>query len=216
MCDILADVLEGRVDRRPLAATTARPLHGERALAVGPGWRPTWRALGNGQYTHGIVMAFGRPSFVIGSMVGSAIGNAARRRQAERDAGPRWIPGGPGEVTLTPHRLHFAHPAQLDLERRALSAVELVAADVLQSTFFGTDGRQAAVRLRTPWASPAFTLGAVAAFPAHPCLLSRGRLPPGFEQRCAQHGRPCRPAAELALRAGGLQAGTRVPVLVCT
>jgi hypothetical protein len=202
-CDILADVLEGQVARRPVVATTARLQHGDRALAVGPAQRQTWRALGNGRYTHTNVAAFGSPGFVIGSLAGSAIGNSARRRQAARDAAPRWVADGTGEVTLTMQRLHFAHTAELDLDWGALSSIELVAPDVFQTSFVNTRGSHATVRVQTPWASLAFVLAATTAFPAHPRLLTRGWLPRDFEERCARVGRPCRPAAQLALRARG-------------
>jgi hypothetical protein len=200
-CDILADVLEGQVARRPVVATTARLQHGDRALAVGPAQRQTWRALGNGRYTRTNVAAFGSPGFVIGSLAASAIGNSSRRRQAARDARPRWVADGVGEVTLTLQRLHFAHTAELDLDWRALSSIELIAPDVFQTSFVDTRGSHATVRVQTPWASLAFALAAITAFPAHPRLLTRGWLPPDFEERCARVSRPCRPAAQLALRA---------------
>jgi hypothetical protein len=200
-CDILADLLQGQLARRPIVATTARLEHGDRALAVGPAQRLTWRALGDGSYTHDNVVAFGSPALVIGSLVGSALGNATRRRQAERDAQPRWVPDGEGAVTLTLQRLHFAHPtSELDLDWRALSAIDLVGPDVFQTSFVNTRGGYVTVRVWTPWASLIFALAAITAFPAHPRLLGRGWLPVGFEQRCAGTGRPCRPAAQLALQ----------------
>ncbi|WP_238697283.1 hypothetical protein [Streptomyces sp. E2N166] len=110
---------------------------------------------------------------------------------------------GIGEVTLTLQRLHFAHAAGLDLDWRALSSIELAAPDVFQTSFIDTRGSQTTVRVQTPWASLAFALAAITAFPAHPRLLNRGWLPPDFEQRCARVGRPCRPAAHLALRSIG-------------
>jgi hypothetical protein len=171
-------------------------------LAVGPGQRLTWRALGNGSYQHNNTFAFGSPAFVIGSMVGSAIGNSNRRRQAERDAQPRWVVDGPGEVTITPTRLYFANPvAFLDLEYGALSAIDQVGPDIFQTAFFNNraGGEQTIVQVHTPWAALIFALAAITAFPAHPLLLTRGWLPPGFEDRCAAMGRPCRPAAGLAL-----------------
>lgn len=202
-CDIVADVLEGRVARRPVVATTARLQHGDRALAVGPAQRQTWRAVGNGGYSHTSVAAFGSPAFVFGSLAGAAIGNSARRRQAARDAEPRWVVDGNGEATITLRRLHFAHAAELDLEWGGLSSIDLVAPDVFQTSFINTRGSHGTVRVQTPWASLAFALAAVTAFPAHPRLLACGWLPPDFEERCARVGRPCRPAAQLALRASG-------------
>ncbi|MEV7288258.1 hypothetical protein AB0O01_27480 [Streptomyces sp. NPDC093252] len=199
-CDILADVLEGQVARRPVVATTTRLHQGERTLAVGPGQRMTWRPLGNGEYVQSDLIVFGSPAVVIGSLVGSALGNAARRNQAARDAQPRWVLDGPGEVTLTLHRLHFAHPAELNVSWQALTSIDLVAPDVFQTTFLNHHGAQSTVRIQTPWASLAFALAAVIAFPTHPRLLNRGWLPHDFEQRCALAGRPCRPAAHLALR----------------
>ncbi|MEV5812180.1 hypothetical protein [Streptomyces mutabilis] len=197
-CDILADLLEGRLADRPLVATTARLDQGDRALAVGPGQRSTWRALGDGRYQHSNVVAVGSPALVIGSLVGSALGNSTRRRQAARDAQPRWVVDGTGAVTLTPRRLHFANSTcELDLDWRALSAIELVAPDTFQTSFISTRGQQVMTRVHTPWASLAFVVAAITAFPAHPRLLSRGWLPSDFEQRCALLGRPCRPAAQL-------------------
>ncbi|MGW3202688.1 hypothetical protein [Streptomyces sp. NPDC001135] len=186
-CDILADMLEGHVARRPVVGTTARLQRGDRALAVGPGQRLTWRALGNGSHSHNDVFAFGTPGVVISTLAANAIGNATRRRRAARDAQPRWVVEGTGEVTLTPRKPHFAHPVcEMDLEWGGLSAIELVSVDVFQTGFINTRGGHAAVRIRTPWASLAFALAAITAFPAHPRLLSRGRLPPDFEQRCAR------------------------------
>ncbi|MEU9102120.1 hypothetical protein [Streptomyces sp. NPDC048361] len=202
-CDILADVLEGHVARRPIVATTARLGHGDRALATGPGLSLTWKALGSGRYTHTRVAAFGHPAFVIGSLVGSAVGNSTRRRQAARAAQPRWVVDGTGDVTLTLRRLHFAHAAELDLEWGALTSIELASADVFQTSFVNTRGARMTVRVQTPWASLAFALAAITAFPAHPRLLNRSWLPADFEQRCARMGRPCRPAAHLAPRSGG-------------
>ncbi|WP_329465114.1 hypothetical protein [Streptomyces sp. NBC_01431] len=50
-------------------------------------------------------MAFGSTGFVVGSMVGSALGNSARRRQAQANAQPRWVADGHGEVTVTDRRV---------------------------------------------------------------------------------------------------------------
>ncbi|MFC4517973.1 hypothetical protein [Streptomyces ehimensis] len=200
-CDIIADVLEGHLNRRPLIATTARLDPGEQVLAVGPGQRQTWRALGDGNYSHNSVVAFGNPAFVIGSMVGAALGNSARRRQAALDAQPRWVLDGPGEATITPRRVHFRHPtAGLDLDWAALSEADLAAPDVFQASFVNTHGQYWTVRIHTPWASLMFVLAAINAFPAHPRLLARSWLPPDFENRCAAMGRPCRPATDLALQ----------------
>ena len=198
-CEIVVDLLTGGLARRPLIATTARLEHGDRALAVGPGQRSTWRALGNGRYQHNNVVAVGNPAFVIGSLVGSAVGNSARRRQAARDAQPRWVVDGPGEVTITRQKLHFASSTiGLDLDWKALSTIDLVSVATFQTSFVNTRGQQVTTMVHTPWASLAFAVAAITTFPAHPRLLSGGWIPPGFEQKCARFGRPCRPAAMLA------------------
>lgn len=198
-CEIVADLLMGGLARRPLVATTARLEHGDRALAVGPGQRSTWRALGNGRYQHNDVVAFGSPAFVIGSLVGAAVGNSTRRRRAARDAQPRWVVDGPGEVTITRQKLHFASSTSgLDLDWKALSAIDLISVASFQTSFVSTRGQQVTTMVHTPWASLAFAVAAITAFPAHPRLLNGGWLPPGFEQKCARFGRPCRPAAALA------------------
>ncbi|WP_258049969.1 hypothetical protein [Streptomyces finlayi] len=198
-CEIVADLLAGGLARRPLIATTARLERGDRALAVGPGKRSTWRAPGNGRYQHNSVVAVGNPTFVIGSLLGSAIGNSSRRRQAARDAQARWMVDGPGEVTITCQKLHFASSAGgLDLDWKALSTIDLVSVATFQTSFVNTHGQRVKTMVHTPWASLAFAVAAITAFPAHPRLLSGGWLPPGFEQKCARFGRPCRPAATLA------------------
>ncbi|MGW1268555.1 hypothetical protein [Streptomyces sp. NPDC002491] len=203
-CDIIADLAEGRLEQRPLVATVARLEPGERTLAVGPATRSTWRALGDGSYKHRNVVAFGSPAFVLISMAGSALGNSTRRRAAADDARPRWIVEGPGEITVTTRKVYFGHPKfPLDLAWGGLDTIDLIAPDVFQTTFRNIhNGWQTTVRLHTPWASLLFVLAAVTAFPAHPRLLGRGWLPPDFEKRCTDVGRPCRPAAHLLLNHG--------------
>jgi hypothetical protein len=202
-CDILTDILEGRVAHRPTVATTAPLGHGDRALAVGPGQRLTWRALGDGSYVHNSVAAFGSPGLVFGTLAANAIGNAARRGRAASDARPRWVLEDAGHVTLTLRKLHFAgRSGALDFGWTALASIDLAASDVFQTSYVSTRGVHTTVRVRTPWASLAFALAAITAFPAHPRLLAGGWLPPDFERRCARAGRPYRPAARLALRKG--------------
>ncbi|MEV6976921.1 hypothetical protein [Kitasatospora sp. NPDC093806] len=200
-CDIIADLAEGRLERRPLVTTVARLEPGDRALAVGPAQRLTWRAVGNGSYTHRSVVAFGSPAFVLGSMAGSALGNSARRRAAANDAQPRWVVDGSGEITVTTRKVYFGHPqCPLDLAWGGLDTIDLVGPEVFQTSFCNiNNGRQTTIQLRTPWASLLFVLAAVTAFPAHPRLLGRGWLPPDFEKRCANFGRPYRSAAHLLL-----------------
>jgi hypothetical protein len=200
-CEILADLVEGRLNQRPLVATTARLEPGERALAVGPAQRMTWRPVGDGRYTHKSLFAFGGPAFVIGSMAASALGNSSRRRNAARDAQPRWVPEGAGELTVTARRAYFWHQAcGLDLAWNGLDSIDLVAPDAFETSFRSiSSGRQLTVRLHTPWASLIFVLAALSGFPAHPRLLSRSWLPPDFEERAARVGRPCRPAAQLVI-----------------
>ncbi|MGW3951327.1 hypothetical protein ACWEKM_10370 [Streptomyces sp. NPDC004752] len=203
-CDIIADLVEGRVEQRPLVATSARLDPGERALAVGPATRLTWRAIGNGSYSHQSVVAFGSTAFVLGSMAASAVGNSARRRAAENDAQPRWVVEGSGEITVTTRKVYFDHQVSfLDLVWDGLDTIDLVAPDLFQTSFRNIrNGRQTTVQLQTPWASLLFVLSAITGFPAHPRLLGRGWLPPDFEQRCNDIGRPCRPAAHLLLNRG--------------
>ncbi|MEU1816533.1 hypothetical protein ABZ543_15225 [Streptomyces roseifaciens] len=205
-CDILADLVEGRLDRRPLIATTASMAHGDRALAVGPGQRVTWRALGDGSYLHEGGFAFGRPGFVLASVAATAVTNSVRRSRAARDAQPRWVVDGPGEVTVSVRGMHFAHPTSwLDLYWNGPNgwrAIDLVAPDVFQATFVSDRGEQITTRVHSPWASLMFVLSARASFPAHPRLLGGGWLPPDFEHRCALMERPCRPAARLVLDGG--------------
>ncbi|MEV6855825.1 hypothetical protein ACIF6I_32960 [Streptomyces microflavus] len=121
------------------------------------------------------MVAVGNPTFVIGSLLGSAIGNATRRRQAARDAQARWMVDGPGEVTITRQKLHFASSAGgLDLDWKALSTIDLVSVATFQTSFVNTRGQQVNTMVHTTWASLAFAVAAITAFPAHPRLLSGG------------------------------------------
>ncbi|GGR64357.1 hypothetical protein [Streptomyces roseolus] len=206
-CEIVADVVQGQLDRRPLVATVAPLPSGDRALATGPARSYRWRALGNGSYHHNQVVAAGPPAFVIGSLLGAAVGNSSRRREAARNAQPRWVAEVSGEVTVSREGAFIVHPVRpagsVVLYWSGLDFIDLVAPDVFQTTYISTANNQVAMRIATPWASLMFALAALTRFPAHPRLLGRGWLPPGFEQRSAAIGRPCRPAADLVLGGGG-------------
>jgi hypothetical protein len=193
-CDILADLTDGTLHNRPPVATRARLDPGERVLAVGWAQRLTWRALGNGSYAHNNVVAFGNPAFVIGSMLGSAVGNASRRNAAAAAAQPRWVLEGVGELTVTDRGAYFDHPradAALWWTGNALD-IDLIGPEDFQITFINVQGNRHSLRLLTPWASLLFVLAAKANFTAHPRLLGGTWLPPDFEDRCARAGRPCR------------------------
>ncbi|MFE1272196.1 hypothetical protein [Streptomyces sp. NPDC058758] len=206
-CEIVADVVQGQLDRRPLIATVAPLPPGDRALVTGPARPFKWIALGDGSYHHTNTFVMGSPTFVIGSLIGSAIGNSSRRAAAARDAQPRWVAGDPGEVTVSRMGMFIIHPVKpaesVLLHWSGLRSIDLVAPDVFHTHFVNTSGTQMAVRIATPWASLMFVLAALTRFPAHPRLLERGWLPPGFEQRSAAFGRPCRPATDLVLGRGG-------------
>lgn len=192
-CDILADLVSGRLQRRPRLATYARLAPNERVLAVGPAQRLTWRARGNGSYQHTNVVAVGRPSFVIGSMLGSALGNASRRRAAAAAAQPRWVLDGSGELTVTDQGAYFGHPrAPVSLYWTGVTdSIDLVGPEDFQIALRTNQGGHCTLRFHTPWASLLFVLAARARFTAHPRLLHRGWLPADFENRCARMGRPC-------------------------
>ncbi|MFI9206050.1 hypothetical protein [Streptomyces sp. NPDC053048] len=199
-CDILADLVEGRLDRRPPIATTARIQRGDRVLAVGPAQRASWRALGDGSYVQESGFVVGRPAFVLAGVAATAIANSARRNRAARDAQPRWVLDGPGEVTISVYGMYFAHPTSplgLYWDSDGWRAIDLVAPDAFQASFVDTRGQHVTVRVHSPWASLMFALAARSSFPAHPRLLGRSWLPPEFEEHCARAGRPCRPAARL-------------------
>lgn len=197
-CAIIADVVEGRLEHRPLIATMTALNPGERALVTCPCEVHMWRTLGDGSYMHGGVAAVGSPTFVIGALAASAFTNASRRRKARRDAEWRWVPEGTWELTITSYKASFRLAQKMfEVPWHTLNSIDLTAIDSVQIGYLGNSGKQETLILRTPWASLIFALGALVSFPAHPRLLGRTWLPPGFEQRCAAAGRPCRPAATL-------------------
>lgn len=198
-CEILADLVSGRLERRPHLATCARLAPNERVLAVGPAQRLTWRALGSGSYQHANVVAVGRPSFVIGSMLGSALGNASRRRAAAAAAQPRWVLDGSGELTVTDRGAYFSHPhAPASICWTGVTdSIDLAGPEDFQIALRTDHGGHRTLRFHTPWASLLFVLAARASFRAHPRLLHRGWLRPDFESRCARVGRPCPPVPPL-------------------
>jgi hypothetical protein len=201
-CDIVADVVEGRLDLRPLVPTTARLARGDRALVVGPADRYTYRAVGDGSYQHSTFVAFGSPLFLAGSLAASAIGNASRRRAAEFAAQPRWVPDGRAELTVTRWAAFHGLPAApLALPWENVQSVDLAGPDQLVTGFTGLGGLSYLVLFHTPWASLMFALAALTSFPAHPRLLNGGWLPPEFERHCAYQGRSCRPARQLLAQA---------------
>ncbi|MEV6358377.1 hypothetical protein [Streptomyces hydrogenans] len=205
-CDIIADLVQGRLDQRPLVATPAPLPAGDRPLVTGPVWPARWRALGDGSYHHSQMMAMGSTPFVLGSMLGNAAGNSARRREAARNAQPRWVPGDPGMVTVSKLGAFVIHPTShadsIMLYWSGLDSVDLVAPDMFQTQYVSTTQVPVTMRLATPWASLIFALAAYHRFPHHPRILTRGWLPPGFEQRAAAAGKPCPPAAQLLLGGG--------------
>jgi hypothetical protein len=192
-CYLVQQLTAGELRNRPPVPTSLRLDPGELSLAVGPAARATWRAVGDGSYRHSSTLAFGSTAFVVGSLAASSLGNASRRRQAAADAQPRWVPEGPGEVTVTDRRAHFAHPVSwLSLVWDGLETIDLDGPDVFRCSFHNThDGGYLTVQLHTLWASLVFALAAHAAFPAHPRLLAGTWLPPDFEARCAATGRAC-------------------------
>ncbi|MFG2775266.1 hypothetical protein [Streptomyces sp. NPDC048350] len=140
---------------------------------------------------------------MIGSQLGAALGNASRRREAARNAQPRWVPDGAGEVTVALKGAYFVHATNPNrsayLYWSGLSQIDLVAPDVFQTHYISVANHPITLRLHTPWASLIFAMAAYNSFPNHPRLLTGGWLPPSFEERCAALGHPCRPAARLVL-----------------
>ncbi|MEU3400570.1 hypothetical protein [Streptomyces filamentosus] len=194
-CEIVADVVQGQLDRRPLVANVAPLPAGDRALATGPARSFKWTASGDGSCQHTQIGAAGSPMLVIGSLLGSTIDDSSRRAAAARDAQPvdrggflRGDGQPDGRLIIRP-----VEPAgSVLLYWSGLRSIGLVAPDVFQTHLVTADGAQVTMRIATPWASLMFVLAALTRFPAHPRLLERGWLPPGFEQRSAAVGRPCR------------------------
>lgn len=200
-CDIVADVLTGQADRRPLVASTARIADGERVLATGAGDQYRLRAVGNGSYRSTGIAAIGKPGLVVGALALNALGNAARRKRAQQDTVPRWVHDGGGELTITQWSAYLVHPRNpLSLGFTGLDQIDLPEPGVFEARYHDMYGKgYMTVRVTTAWASLMFALAALAAFRSHPRLLDGTWLPPGFDQRCTHFGRPIRPVQRLIL-----------------
>lgn len=197
----------GRLEEWP-AAPQHFPLQqsGERVLAQGGFVLSNYQPIGDGSYvqSNGMFFAYGRhaAAFTIGAVAGHAIGNSRRRRQAERDAIPRWVQIGQGQIWATQFGFYCQEAASFySWNHWAVNSMHLVGPGHLNLQGDSSDGPINWI-LSSDWAELIFTMWARHRHPQHPQFTTPGWIPPGWLdnlQRAGQ-GPPPLLTAETPLR----------------
>lgn len=171
----------GRMDSIPsVTATFALSEPTEKCFAQGEFVLAEFRAVGDGTYLHnGSWFVAGGPVgalATVGFMTGRALRNGARKREAARDAVPRWIECDRGRLWVSSHGIYF-HSQQgfQRLHWGSLANGEMVGPGQFM---FATYEQGDQLILASVWAELAFTSWARARHPNHPQYVSRTWLPP--------------------------------------
>ncbi|KAE8762409.1 hypothetical protein [Georgenia thermotolerans] len=188
-CEMALAGARGRPVRPPTPVPSpVRPqlADAETLLAAGPFTRYVLRA-GDGSYrrSSGFFFATGAVGLAATAAVaaGQLVGNARRKRAAERDAAPRWEAAGTGLLTVSTHGFYLSAPGGLAAwPYAAVGACEVGRPGLVDLSGQSTTGP---VRwlLESDWAELLFAMWALAAHPGHPPLASGAWLPPGWVER---------------------------------
>lgn len=194
-CSYVAALVEGREPAPPSEImTTFVPQGGpaDMLLAQGPHERLSFRALGDGTYTHdsGYFFATGPAGLAAsaGVAVFRAAGNSNRRHAARAAAQQRWVVEDSGHVTVGTEGFHLAtHEGVFYWTWGSITAASLVAPENLEMYGDSTVGPVHWI-LHTPWAELIFVLWALRRHRRHPQLVTGTWLPPGFLDHVADQG----------------------------
>src|SRR3954447_12327914 len=191
-CEIAADLSQRRVPEPRLRVVSNFPPRlgaDERYWAAGPFALHEQRPFGDGSYTHdsGFFLATGRAGLTATAAVAAfrAAGNARRRRQAERDAIPRWTQIDCGTVYLSRYGIHLNSPVGVfPWAWSSITAAQMIAPAAVHIFADSTRGPVSWI-LQSDWAELFFVAWALTCHPQHPQLVTGTWLPPGWLQRCA-------------------------------
>ncbi|HET7138831.1 MAG TPA: hypothetical protein VFI36_01600 [Arthrobacter sp.] len=169
--------------RHPLPVPFAMRLGGleERILAHGPFRLFSWTAPGDGSYIHNtsMMMATGRGGLAMmaGFAAARAIGNSARRRQAEAMAQPQWMLIDQGTLSVGNFGFYLHSASGIPAWNwGGVHAASLAAPGRLNIDGMSESGPVKWV-LHSDWAELVFLLWASVCSPHHPQMTGRTWLP---------------------------------------
>ena len=193
-CEIVYDVLRGAAPT-PVGGEIQAPFPpqppDERFLASGSFTLLDWRALGDGTYMRKTTVVGGTGAlgiFALGAtLLGSAVGNSARRSQASAAAQPRWVTIASGELLVAEHEFVMVSPQGLWRWRgNAVESADMTGPGHMRMHGTSVNGPVTWV-LQSDWAELVFLLWALRHHPRHPRLLDGGWLPHGWMQHAQRH-----------------------------
>lgn len=195
-CAIIADLVAGRLARRPTVPATFAllidPSH-ERLLAQG-NCKASVRVAGDGTYVRksGWTVGIGPVGVALaGATIGArAIGNRRRKSQAIRDAQPRWQLAREGTIYVGTEGFYLQGVEGL----LCWSWRNVLEAEIAGDTgifVFRSDltENQPLWMMSTAWAELLLVLWALRVSPHHPRLVGADWLPPDYPERFRNHGR---------------------------
>ena len=193
--DILAAWLTGSIQQRPQVLTPFALAGGENEQVLVEGGYELYEyvALGDGSYAHSTTLVGGSGflglALAAGTLAGSAMGNARRRAEAQRNAAERWHPTDRGQLFVSTHGFYLSNQYGL----RPWTWAGIDAATVVGPTGVHVQGRgwggtPISWIVRADWAELLFVMWALARHRQHPQLLTGGWLPPGWTERAQRHG----------------------------
>ncbi|MDO5645245.1 MAG: hypothetical protein Q4G21_06115 [Dermabacter sp.] len=183
-----------RYQEIPTVPVTFAPMPHDIVWGSAPLHLYRWAAPGNGTYTRddSFFIATGGLGLALsaGVALGRAAGNNARRRQAQFDSVPRWMPIDQGAIYVSNLGFYLAVPGGLHTWTwESVSSMQLV--HPAQVTITGTsDNGPIHWLMATDAAELLFTLWARVRHPAHPQYSTRSWLPQGWFERVQAAGRP--------------------------
>lgn len=188
--DILDRARNGTLDVRGSTPVPFRLSFGadEKMLVSGGFQRCTFRAVGDGSYSHssGMFLATGRGGLAATALFAGAqaLGNSSRRAAARADAMERWAVDDAGTLHLSTSGFYMQSRAGLfPWSWGPVASMELLGPRTVHLQGQSDDGPVSWL-LRSDWAELLLVLWAIHEHPTHPQLGQW--IPPGWEERYAE------------------------------
>ena len=200
-CHLAADLFAGRPMRpAPVAVTFPPRLSAtERYLATSNFTLSTFDPAGDGSYTHNSSFFFATGKAGLAATAGfaaaTAVGNSRRRKEAQRNLVPRWIPAYQGMLTVSDCGIYVSTPQDFfTWSWDSLESAEVAGFSNVILNAPTSDGRIRPWLLQSHYAELVFLLWAIHRYPQHPQLAHQGWLPPNWSRWASDQGR--QPALE--------------------